>query len=52
MSMEKEYRPEAIEAAWAATWVERDLFRAGADAATKPLMQINRKRLRPSTSEK
>jgi valyl-tRNA synthetase len=40
MSMEKEYRPEAIEAAWAATWVERGLFRAGIDPAKAPFCMV------------
>ena len=40
MSMEKEYRPEAIEARWAAEWVERGLFRAGSDASKRPFCMV------------
>jgi len=40
MSMEKEYRPEAIEERWAREWVERGLFRAGADPAKRPFCMV------------
>jgi valyl-tRNA synthetase len=40
MSMEKEYRPEAIEERWAAEWVDRDLFRAGGDPAKPPFCMV------------
>jgi len=40
MSMEKEYRPEAIEERWAAEWVDRGLFRAGQDPAKPPFCMV------------
>jgi len=40
MSMEKEYRPEAIEERWAREWVERGLFRAGSDPAKRPFCMV------------
>jgi len=40
MSMEKEYRPDAIEERWASEWVERGLFRAGADPAARPFCMV------------
>jgi valyl-tRNA synthetase len=38
--MEKEYRPEAIEERWARTWVDRGLFRAGADPSKRPFCMV------------
>ena len=40
MSIEKEYRPEAIESHWAREWVERDLFRAGTDASKRAFCMV------------
>jgi len=40
MSIDKEYRPETIEARWAVEWVERDLFRAGTDAARRAFCMV------------
>ena len=40
MSMEKEYRPEAIEERWAREWVERGLFTAGTDRAKRPFCMV------------
>jgi valyl-tRNA synthetase len=40
MSMEKEYRPESIEERWARTWVERGIFRAGADPGKRPFCMV------------
>ncbi len=40
MSMDKGYRPEAIEEHWAKEWVERGLFRAGADPAKRPFCMV------------
>jgi valyl-tRNA synthetase len=40
MSIEKEYRPEAIEARWAAEWVARGIFRATGDAAREPFCMV------------
>ncbi len=40
MAMEKEYRPEAIEERWSREWVEKGLFRAGADPAKRPFCMV------------
>ena len=40
MAMEKEYRPEAIEERWSREWVDRGLFRAGADPAKRPFCMV------------
>ncbi len=40
MSMEKEYRPEAIEERWAREWVEEGLFRAGAMHGKRPFCMV------------
>jgi valyl-tRNA synthetase len=40
MSIEKEYRPDAIEEHWATTWVEREIFRAGRDPAARPFCMV------------
>jgi valyl-tRNA synthetase len=40
MSMEKEYRPEAIEKRWAEEWTARGLFRAGTDPAKRPFCMV------------
>ncbi len=40
MSMEKEYRPEAIEARWAREWVERGIFRSGVDRDKRPFCMV------------
>jgi valyl-tRNA synthetase len=40
MSMDKGYRPEAIEERWAREWVERGIFRAGTDLAKRPFCMV------------
>jgi valyl-tRNA synthetase len=40
MAMEKEYRPEAIEERWSREWVDKGLFRAGADPAKRPFCMV------------
>ena len=40
MSIEKEYRPEAIEQRWAREWVDRGLFRAGVDPVKRPFCMV------------
>jgi valyl-tRNA synthetase len=40
MSIEKEYRPEAIEARWAAEWVEREVFRARGERGREPFCMV------------
>src|SRR5262245_14176131 len=40
MPIDKEYRPEAIEARWAAEWVDRGIFRATGDPAREPFCMV------------
>ena len=40
MPIDKEYRPEAIEARWAAEWVDRGIFRAAGDPAREPFCMV------------
>ncbi|HEX4825599.1 MAG TPA: valine--tRNA ligase [Candidatus Polarisedimenticolaceae bacterium] len=40
MSIEKEYRPDAIEEHWAKAWIERDVFRAGRDQGARPFCMV------------
>jgi valyl-tRNA synthetase len=40
MSIDKEYRPDAIEERWARTWVEKDLFRAGREPRRAPFCMV------------
>jgi valyl-tRNA synthetase len=40
MTIEREYRPEAIEARWAAEWIERGVFRARGEADREPFCMV------------
>jgi valyl-tRNA synthetase len=40
MSIDKEYRPEAIEARWAAEWIDRGVFRARGEPDREPFCMV------------